>query len=255
MEERIYLKTHSELEPVISFKISELRELDVLELALKRLKWVNVDKSRFFLRHSSGRLFRKGGDLPHTGWLTLNYRLVGGKGGLGNQLKAAGGKMAGQKSTNFDECRDLSGRRLKSQRRAEALAAEKEESENRERTRQKALEKKISRLSEPRVKKRIKFDKDEFDKRQSDALSKTRNAVNQALSSASYRRTQSAEQGEVFETSLFGHVIFNPLQAGGNPKPEKGKAKVSSPPKLGGNVQNDSRNGGRRSQRLASTRL
>jgi hypothetical protein len=36
----------------------------------------------------------------------------GGKGGFGSQLRAAGGRMSSQKTSNNDSCRDLSGRRL-----------------------------------------------------------------------------------------------------------------------------------------------
>jgi len=36
----------------------------------------------------------------------------GGKGGFGSQLRAAGGRMSSQKTSNSDSCRDLSGRRL-----------------------------------------------------------------------------------------------------------------------------------------------
>ncbi|KAI8817246.1 telomere stability and silencing-domain-containing protein [Fimicolochytrium jonesii] len=43
----------------------------------------------------------------------LLVRVPGGKGGFGSMLRAQGGKMASQKTTNFEACRDLSGRRLK----------------------------------------------------------------------------------------------------------------------------------------------
>lgn len=39
-------------------------------------------------------------------------RLLGGKGGFGSQLRAAGGRMSSQKTSNNDSCRDLTGRRL-----------------------------------------------------------------------------------------------------------------------------------------------
>ena len=45
--------------------------------------------------------------------LNLNLRLLGGKGGFGSMLRAQGGKMASQKTTNFEACRDLNGRRLR----------------------------------------------------------------------------------------------------------------------------------------------
>lgn len=44
--------------------------------------------------------------------LRLIPRLRGGKGGFGSQLRAAGGRMSSQKTSNNDSCRDLNGRRL-----------------------------------------------------------------------------------------------------------------------------------------------
>lgn len=44
--------------------------------------------------------------------LRIVPRLRGGKGGFGSQLRAAGGRMSSQKTSNNDSCRDLSGRRL-----------------------------------------------------------------------------------------------------------------------------------------------
>lgn len=54
---------------------------------------------------------------PHDGGnplisLRLVPRLRGGKGGFGSQLRAAGGRMSSQKTSNNDSCRDLTGRRL-----------------------------------------------------------------------------------------------------------------------------------------------
>lgn len=46
--------------------------------------------------------------------LSLNVRLLGGKGGFGSQLRAAGGRMSSGKNNNTDSCRDLNGRRLSS---------------------------------------------------------------------------------------------------------------------------------------------
>lgn len=49
---------------------------------------------------------------PNFVTLRLTPRLLGGKGGFGSQLRAAGGRMSSQKTSNNDSCRDLSGRRL-----------------------------------------------------------------------------------------------------------------------------------------------
>ncbi|WWC91403.1 uncharacterized protein L201_006347 [Kwoniella dendrophila CBS 6074] len=60
--------------------------------------------------------------------LQVCVRLLGGKGGFGSQLRAAGGRMSSGKATNMDSCRDLSGRRLgtikEAQRQAELLESE-----------------------------------------------------------------------------------------------------------------------------------
>lgn len=48
----------------------------------------------------------------HLVTLRVSTRLPGGKGGFGSQLRAAGGRMSSQKTSNNDSCRDLNGRRL-----------------------------------------------------------------------------------------------------------------------------------------------
>ncbi|WWC73277.1 uncharacterized protein I206_107243 [Kwoniella pini CBS 10737] len=65
------------------------------------------------------------GDTNHLIEINVCARLLGGKGGFGSQLRAAGGRMSSGKATNMDSCRDLSGRRLgtikEAQRQAELL--------------------------------------------------------------------------------------------------------------------------------------
>lgn len=79
----------------------------------------------YFLR-SNGLLVPSDGLLTrvhdHTTFVTLSLRRVlpGGKGGFGAQLKGA---SASNKTTNFDACRDLHGRRLRDVRRQDALHA------------------------------------------------------------------------------------------------------------------------------------
>lgn len=46
-------------------------------------------------------------------YLNVSGRLLGGKGGFGSMLRAQGGRMNAQKTTNFEACRDLQGRRIK----------------------------------------------------------------------------------------------------------------------------------------------
>ena len=55
--------------------------------------------------------------------LQLLPRLLGGKGGFGSQLRAAGGRMSSQKTSNNDSCRDLTGRRLSTIKEAKKFVA------------------------------------------------------------------------------------------------------------------------------------
>jgi hypothetical protein len=45
--------------------------------------------------------------------ISMSGRLLGGKGGFGSMLRAQGGRMNAQKTTNFEACRDLQGRRIR----------------------------------------------------------------------------------------------------------------------------------------------
>lgn len=54
--------------------------------------------------------------------MRLSPRMLGGKGGFGSQLRAAGGRMSSQKTSNNDSCRDLSGRRLSTIKEAKKCA-------------------------------------------------------------------------------------------------------------------------------------
>jgi len=51
--------------------------------------------------------------------LRLTVPVLGGKGGFGSQLRAAGGRMSSQKTNNNDSCRDLNGRRLSTVKEAQ----------------------------------------------------------------------------------------------------------------------------------------
>ena len=59
---------------------------------------------------------------PNFVTLRLTPRVLGGKGGFGSQLRAAGGRMSSQKTSNNDSCRDLSGRRLSTLKEAKKYA-------------------------------------------------------------------------------------------------------------------------------------
>ncbi|KAI5122541.1 hypothetical protein M0805_005268 [Coniferiporia weirii] len=78
--------------------------------------------------------------------LRLGPRLRGGKGGFGSQLRAAGGRMSSQKTSNNDSCRDLNGRRLSTIKEAKALATYLESEPERKKAQQEAQRAKLEKL-------------------------------------------------------------------------------------------------------------
>lgn len=83
-------------------------------------------------------------------------RLEGGKGGFGAMLRTAGAK--GIKTTNFDACRDLNGRRLRHVNAEAKLREWEEKAEERKLKKQQELASKPSK--EPMIE---RFDDDEYE--------------------------------------------------------------------------------------------
>lgn len=81
-------------------------------------------------------------ELSSPTFITANARLLGGKGGYGSLLRSQGSRMSSRKSTNFESCRDLEGRRLRTVHQSQAVAdyLRREPALKRER-RQKTLQK------------------------------------------------------------------------------------------------------------------
>ncbi|KIY44043.1 hypothetical protein FISHEDRAFT_52198 [Fistulina hepatica ATCC 64428] len=78
--------------------------------------------------------------------LYLTPRLLGGKGGFGSQLRAAGGRMSRQKTSNNDSCRDLNGRRLSTLKEAKVLAEYYESEPDRKKAKAEAEKAKLAEL-------------------------------------------------------------------------------------------------------------
>ncbi|KAI0315564.1 telomere stability and silencing-domain-containing protein [Amylostereum chailletii] len=124
--------------------------------------------------------------------LRLSVRTPGGKGGFGSQLRAAGGRMSSQKTSNNDSCRDLSGRRLSTMKEAKRLEDYlKEEPERKraaaeaQRAKLEALERKLgigkngetSGSGEPSTGAKRRFDDTEYLEQSRDIVDSVKNAV------------------------------------------------------------------------------
>ncbi|RUS18186.1 telomere stability and silencing-domain-containing protein [Endogone sp. FLAS-F59071] len=107
----------------------------------------------------------------------MSLRLPGGKGGFGSMLRAQGGRMASQKTTNYEACRDLSGRRLKTVNEAKKLADLLEKQPEIEKAKRERLQRKIERgLKEPPQKKH-RFNDNKFLEDRVEVIEGVKNAV------------------------------------------------------------------------------
>lgn len=79
---------------------------------------------------------------------TVLLRLIGGKGGFGSLLRGAATKAGQKKTSNFDACRDMSGRRLRHVNAEKQLKEWKAEAKDREL--EKAGEEHVKRLARER---------------------------------------------------------------------------------------------------------
>ncbi|KAJ2158042.1 hypothetical protein GGF46_004064 [Coemansia sp. RSA 552] len=124
-------------------------------------------------------------------WLTLQRRLLGGKGGFGVTLRSQGSRMSA-KPNNFDDCRDLYGRRLKTLKAAKTIidkveSEEKGREESRERRR-----KKIADGLRDRPTKKHRFDDTEYIKTSEAIAAATGRATRKALREKRQRESDSS---------------------------------------------------------------
>ncbi|TBU38410.1 telomere stability and silencing-domain-containing protein [Dichomitus squalens] len=136
-----------------------------------------------------------GDDEPGNTLLSLRLvpRLRGGKGGFGSQLRAAGGRMSSQKTSNNDSCRDLSGRRLSTIKEAKKLAEYIESEPLRKKAQQEAQRAKLEALerklgisadgssSDPVVGKKHRLEDTEYIEQSREIVDNVKSAVSVAM--------------------------------------------------------------------------
>jgi len=92
-------------------------------------------------REISEEYLRSG--MMHPCTVFINGILLGGKGGFGANLRRQGGRMGAKKTTNFDACRDLNGRRLKTVKNTQRMAEYIASSDQRHREEEEKIRRKI----------------------------------------------------------------------------------------------------------------
>ncbi|KAG8213154.1 telomere stability and silencing-domain-containing protein [Butyriboletus roseoflavus] len=135
--------------PSLSIRVpSQTRVNDLYDILCDRYPDLPASDSLHISPYSGSltqdtRLSELHGDASDLVTLRIVPRLRGGKGGFGSQLRAAGGRMSSQKTSNNDSCRDLSGRRLSTIKTAKRLV---DYMENEEQRKQAAVEAKMAKL-------------------------------------------------------------------------------------------------------------
>ncbi|KAJ1900054.1 hypothetical protein LPJ66_001726 [Kickxella alabastrina] len=113
-------------------------------------------------------------------WLTLCHHTLGGKGGFGSMLRSQGSKTF-NKPANFDNCRDLYGRRLKTLNEAKTIV---ENIEAQEKERENAKERRRKKIADGLVekpKKKYRFDDVKYTKECEEIVESTRAITRKAM--------------------------------------------------------------------------
>ena len=116
----------------------------------------------------------------------LRLRVVGGKGGFGAQLRGTHTRVGQKKTTNFDACRDLSGRRLRHVQ-TEEVVSDRSRGQSRALSREQQA---LQMLAEERKRREKESDRRQEEQRRFDA-----EAYHGALDSASESVSLSVQRG------------------------------------------------------------
>lgn len=162
---------------------SDLTVLD-LKQYVERVTSIPVDEQRITTMGGipltdQDALFNHGNTLA---MFDLSLRLRGGKGGFGSMLRAQGGRMNAQKTTNFEACRDLQGRRIRKVNEAKRLQEELNLIPKRERERRERLAKKIEEALKEPEKPVHRFDDTEYLEQYEQLMETVRNVTREMVS-------------------------------------------------------------------------
>ncbi|KAI9254365.1 telomere stability and silencing-domain-containing protein [Helicostylum pulchrum] len=111
----------------------------------------------------------------------MSARLLGGKGGFGSMLRAQGGRMNAQKTTNFEACRDLQGRRIRTVNDAKKLQEELDAVPEREAEKREKLKRKIEDALKEREPVKHLFDDNKFLEDREEIVENVKSAVSDAV--------------------------------------------------------------------------
>lgn len=112
----------------------------------------------------------------------IRLRLVGGKGGFGSQLRAQGNRMSSRKRAgNYEACRDLSGRRLRSVKEAQIISDYVKRKPELDAKKAEAIKERMEKAIEAGTSRKTVFEDVDFLKAARDVVDEVELAVNEAI--------------------------------------------------------------------------
>ncbi|KAJ2725983.1 hypothetical protein GGI07_000911 [Coemansia sp. Benny D115] len=155
-------------------------------------------------------------DVPS--WLVLRPRVLGGKGGFGSTLRAQGSKSS--KPANYDSCRDLYGRRLKTIKEAQQIVEQEVEKEKAlEEAKEKRRLKIAQGLEEKSVKKH-RFDDVEYMKNCEEMVENARKAAERGFKQNKDKNADKKPSGELL-LPLYGEELDSDLSSSSEEEEEE----------------------------------
>ncbi|KAJ2001270.1 hypothetical protein GGI04_003807 [Coemansia thaxteri] len=145
-------------------------------------------------------------------WMSLRGRTLGGKGGFGSMLRSQGSKMATNKPANYDNCRDLYGRRLKTLREAKTIVENLEAEEHAKEAAAERRRKKIADGLKETAPKKYRFDDVEYTRNCEEIVESTKQATRKAFKKKT--KEMHASAGESSSSTLATAAPLIPLFVG-----------------------------------------
>ncbi|KAJ2637464.1 hypothetical protein GGF40_002345 [Coemansia sp. RSA 1286] len=188
---------------VVSFDICDEQPLKDLESQLcQRLGCAPAFLSSMYIagRHGLGveETFASSA-LP---WLTLRGRVLGGKGGFGSTLRSQGNKVSKKKPANYDNCRDIYGRRLKTLKDAKAIVDRAEATEKAKEEARECRRKKIADGLLEKSAKKHRFDDVDYINESEEIVEATRAVARKALKKGKKSNEAGAADAQTHRISM-----------------------------------------------------
>ncbi|PIA13922.1 hypothetical protein COEREDRAFT_10862 [Coemansia reversa NRRL 1564] len=194
-----------------AFNVCDVRPLhDLVEQVSARMG-SNIATDLFRITGRHGISVEETLKASSTPWLALRGRLLGGKGGFGSTLRSQGNRMSANKSNNYDDCRDLYGRRLRTLKEAKGIMdkldmeekAKEEAAENRR--------KKIADGLKERPARKYRFDDTPYMRKCEEIVEETKKTTRKAIKER--MRKQNARSGSPQSSSKTRVTIEKPTMS------------------------------------------